>query len=297
MVPDFVIAGGPKSGTTALFTYLDGHPRLAGSTRKEPCFWSADVDRPGRVADLPGYEALWAQAPAGALRFEASTDYLRSRVAIPAIRAHNPDARFIAILRNPVDMAHAMHSQLVKTFQEDVGDFERAWRLQPRRRAGEAIPPECPAVEALLYEQVCAIGDHLERLFAEVPAAQRLVLVFDDLRGDPAAAYRAVLCFLGVDDDGRREFGRVNGNVNLRSTRLAKVHRSMPRRLGRAYAPARAAARAVGLSPSALVNRVNVQDGPRPPLRPDFRAELARAFAPQVQKASALLGRDLSHWR
>jgi hypothetical protein len=297
VAPDFVIVGNPKSGTTALFTYLGEHPRVAVSHRKEPCFWSSDVRRMGRVTDRAEYLALWDGAPEGALRGEASTNYIQSEVAVPAIRRENPHARFIAMLRNPVDMAAALHSELLNSYQEDVGDFERAWRLQERRRRGEAIPPECATPEILQYERTCAIGTKLERFFAMVPESHRMTVVFDDLVRETGSVYRQVLDFLGVEDDGRNGFDPVRANRNLRSPRLARVHRSMSRRLGPLYPPARAAAQAVGLSPSRLVNRVNVRPGPLRPLRPEFRAELAERFEPEVAKVAALLGRDLSHWR
>jgi hypothetical protein len=297
VTPDFVIVGNQKSGTTALFTYLGEHPTVAVSRRKEPCFWSSDVRRKGQVTDRAAYLALWDDAPRGALRGEASTDYIRSEVAVPAIRRENPQARFIVMLRNPVDMAPALHSEFLNHFQEDVGDFERAWRLQERRRRGEAIPPECVDVDSLQYERMCAIGTNLERFFAMVPESHRMSVVFDDLERESGSVYRQVLDFLGAEDDGRSRFDVVHANRNLRSPSLARVHRSMPRRLGPLYPPARAAARAVGLSPSRLVNRLNVRPGPRRPLRPEFRAELAETFEPEVAKVAALLGRDLSHWR
>jgi hypothetical protein len=297
VTPDFVIVGNQKSGTTALFTYLGEHPRVAASRRKEPCFWSSDLVRKERITDRAEYLALWDGAPQGALRGEASTNYLLSEVAIPAIRRENPHARFIVMLRNPVEMAAALHSELLNNFHEDVGHFERAWRLQERRRRGEAIPPECVNLDALQYERTCAIGTNLERFFAMVPESHRMSVVFDDLERETGSVYRQVLDFLGVEDDGRSRFDRVRANRNMRSPSLARVHRSMPRRLGPVYAPARAAAQAVGLSPSRLVNRLNVRPGPRRPLRPEFRAELAETFEPEVAKVAALLGRDLSHWR
>lgn len=297
--PDFVIAGAAKSGTTALYSYLRSHPQVAMSEKKEPAFWSTDLEGHAldRVLDRAEYLQLWSGAEPAALRGEASTNYLRSEVAVPALLAERPDARFVVLLRNPVEMAAAFHSQLVKTFQEDVGDFERAWRLQPPRRRGLHIPPECRAPTLLQYERVCAVGDQLESFVARVPEPNRLILLHEELRRDTRAVYLRVLEFLGLDDDGRQDFEHVNVNTNLRSPSLAALHRSAPRRLGRLYRPARAAAAAVGIGPSAVVNRLNVQRGPRPPLRPGFRAELVSVFEPQVVKVAAVLDRDLSDWR
>jgi Sulfotransferase domain len=295
--PDFLIVGAPKCGTTALHAYLGAHPAVAMANRKEPCFWSSDLGRRGRVTDWDEYVALWDDSDEGALCGEASTNYIWSEVAIPAILRARPDARLIAMVRNPIEMAHALHSGFVKGFQDDVGSFERAWRLQEARRRGERLPPECVDRKILAYGTVCALGDQLERLYDLVPEANRSVIVFDDLVADPRTVHLKTLDFLGLADDGRTAFDRMNPNSNMRSAAAARVHRSLPRRFPRAYPPARAAAARVGVSPSAIINRVNVWHGPRPPMRPAFRAELRAFFEPQITKMSRLLGRDLSHWR
>ena len=106
----------------------------------------------------------------------------------------------IVMLRNPVDMAAALHSEFLNSFEEDVGDFERAWRLQEHRRKGRAIPPECVDPDGLQYERTRAIGTQLERFFAMVPESHRMTVVFDDLERQPSSVYRQVLDFLGLDD-------------------------------------------------------------------------------------------------
>lgn len=295
--PDFAIVGAAKCGTTALYTYLAGHPGIAMSRRKEPCFWSPDVERFGRVESSSEYEALWEGAPPGALRGEASTAYIQSNVAVPEILRLRPDAKFIAMLRNPVEMAPARHSEMLNRFHEDVGDFERAWRLQEARRRGEHIPAACGERQTLQYHEVSAIGDFLARFLERVPEGQRLVILFDDLKADARRVYLETLRFLGLEDDGRSDFRPVHTNRNLRSTRFARIHRALPRTLGPIYRPARVLASRLDISPSALVNRINVHHAPRPPLRPAFEAELIAAFTPQIEKVEALLGRDLSHWR
>ena len=295
--PDFLIVGAAKCGTTALHAYLRSHPRVAMAGRKEPRFWSSDLDRPGRVTEWAEYVALWNGSDDGALRGEASTNYIWSEVAIPAIVRSRADARLIAMVRNPIEMAHALHSELVKTFQDDVGSFERSWRLQEARRRGRRIPTECIDPRLLHYGRVCALGDQLERFFEVVPEENRMVVVFDDVVADPSAVYLETLAFLGLADDGRTTFERLNPNRNMRSATLARVHRSLPRRFPRAYPSARAVVTRVGVSPSAVVNRLNLWDGPRRPMRPEFRAELRDFFAPQIDRLAALLGRDLSHWR
>ena len=277
--------------------YLATHPGIAMSRRKEPGYWSPDLGRRDPVRDRIAYLALWDGAPEDALRGEATANYLRSAVAVPAILAERPDARFVVMLRDPVDMVVSFHAELVKTYHEDVSDLERAWRLQDVRRQGRRIPVECADPRLLDYARVCATGDQLERLCAIVPEQQRLVVLFDDLKRDTRSVYLQVLAFLRLEDDGRRDFAPANVRATLRSPAAARVHRSLPHRLGPLYAPARAVAARAGISPSRLINRANARHGPSAPLEPRFREELAQVFAPQVDKLESLLGCDLSHWR
>lgn len=297
-VPDLIIVGAPKCGTTSLFSYLADHEEIAASSVKEPFFWCPDIAERERVADPAAYRALWDGARPGALTAEASADYAMSEVAIPAIVAARPDVKLVMIVRNPAEMAASFHSEMVQSYQEPIKDFERAWRHQAKRASGggrfsrDTIEPK-----KLQYHWSCALGDQLERLFAHTAAANRRVILFDELARDPRTVYVETLRFLGIPDDGRTHFPRMNRNRNLGSVRLAAAHRGVPRLLGPLYAPARELARRVGFSPSAIINRINIREGERRPLRPEFATELREAFRPQVEKIERLLGRDLSHWK
>lgn len=297
-VPDFVLVGAPKCGTTSLFSYLASHEGIAASAVKEPFFWCSDIAQRERVAAPDAYRALWDGAAPGAVTGEASADYAMSEVAIPSLVAARPDVKLIMIVRNPAEMAASFHSEMVQSFQEPVKELERAWALQVRRAAGRG-PFSRDTIEPrkLQYLWACALGDQLERLFAHTGAENRLAILFDDLVRDPRQVYTETLRFLGVADDGRTDFPRMNRNRNLRSVGLAAAHRGIPRLLGPLYAPARALARRVGLSPSAIVNRFNIREGERRAIDPAFAAELREAFRPQVEKLERLLGRDLSQWK
>ena len=297
-VPDFILVGAPKCGTTSLFAYLAEHPGIAASSVKEPFFWCPDIAERDRVAEPDAYRALWDGAAPGAVTGEASADYAMSEVAIPTIVARRPDVKLIMIVRNPAEMAASYHSEMVQSFQEPEKDFERAWRLQAARASGRG-PFSRDTIEPrkLQYLHACALGDQLERVFAHTTPDRRLAIVFDDLARDPRSVYVRTLAFLGLADDGRTDFPRINQNRNLRSVKLAATHRSAPRLLGPLYGPARALARRVGFSPSAIVNRFNIREGERRGIDPSFAAELRAAFTPQVEKIERLVGRDLAHWK
>jgi hypothetical protein len=293
--PDFAVVGAPKCGTTALYTWLAAHPGIAMAARKEPCFWSRDIATWGRIEDPAAYAALWHDARPGALRGEASPVYLQSRVAIPELLAARPDARLIAMIRNPVEMVASRHANLLVGYQEDVADLEAAWRLQARRAAGEALPPHCAEPALLQYRAFAAIGEQLDRFMAAVPAAQRMVIVHDDFRADPRAQYLRVLAFLGLADDGRTHFAAVHRNMRLRWVGLPKFQERLSR--FPLYRPARTLAHAIGLRPVALLHKANVRTTERKPLRPIFERELVDTFLPQVEKVERLLGRDLGGWK
>lgn len=295
--PDFFVVGAPKCGTTSAYSYLASHRAIAMSPKKGPHFWSTDIPSPSAIRDAATYEALWRGSYPGLLRGEASVEYLRSSVAIPRICKVNPQAKFIAMLRNPVDMAVAWHSHLLWIFYEDVDSFERAWRLQPERRTGRGVPRDCIMPEWLDYQKICSIGDQLEHFFQAVPEDLRHVVLFDDLRDDPAAAYRGILRFLGVPDDGRTDFPALNSRRRRRSGKVARLHRRLGAALGPLYHPLRRAASAAGVHPSRVLEKVNLRRGPRQDLSPAFRAELADVFRPQVHRIEQLLHRDLAHWR
>src|SRR5262245_18943620 len=106
--------GAPRSGTTSLYEYLSPHPEVFMSPVKEPEFFSSCPSPPSALdADLRRYLALFERAGDAKVRGEASTGYLAHPTA--AIHVHRcvPDARLIAILRDPADRAHShfVHSR------------------------------------------------------------------------------------------------------------------------------------------------------------------------------------------
>src|SRR3954452_15181480 len=117
-LPDFLLVGAPKAGTTALHVALGGHPQLCMASVKEPKFFLTDGPPPsgGGPGDaktyseyvwrLEDYEELWSHATRGQLRGESTTLYLQDPDAHERIAKTVPDAKLVAVLRDPVDRAH-----------------------------------------------------------------------------------------------------------------------------------------------------------------------------------------------
>ena len=111
--PDFFIVGAPKCGTTALYEYLRQHPAVFMPFHKEPLFFGDDLTRRYGRLTLHDYMRLFKDAKPGQRVGEASAWYLYSRSAAAEIKAYAPDAQIIVMVRNPVDMMYAEHSQVL----------------------------------------------------------------------------------------------------------------------------------------------------------------------------------------
>ena len=154
---DFFILGAPRCGSTALVHYLAGHPGIEMAAEKETHYFADDFPRFRRVATPEAYASLFRD-PIRCRRGEASVYYLYSRTAVANILAYNPQARFIVLVRQPVDMLVSLHAQLYTTFHEDQRDFQVAWQLQSERAARSSLAANCELPQILQYRDVASTG-------------------------------------------------------------------------------------------------------------------------------------------
>ncbi len=139
-------------------------------------------------------------APAGVRIGEASVSYLRSSVAAREIAEFAPGAQAIAMLRDPVEVMHALHTELVFLGSEDLADFGTAMEAEADRREGRRIPPAANNPRAVLYREAVDFGEQLQRYFDALGRERVHVIIFDDFKADTAAAVRDTFRFLDVDD-------------------------------------------------------------------------------------------------
>ena len=189
--PNLFIVGAPKCGTTALAAYLGQHPQVCFSRPKEPHYFNEDFAN-RHTRRLGDYRACFAAAtPRHRIVGEASVLYLYSRVAVPNILGFCPDAKFIVMVRNPLEMAPSWYSEAAysSAFGETASTFEQAWLLQGERRAGRSIPAICSEPKVLLYRELCSVGGQLRRLLSLVRRESVQIVVFDDFVGETRAVY------------------------------------------------------------------------------------------------------------
>jgi hypothetical protein len=294
--PAFFLVGAAKCGTTALYSYLSHHPAIFVPRLKEPKFFCSDIKSTGGVYDQKGYEALFAEAPDGAISGEASCWYLYSRVALPQIIERYPNAKIIVSLRNPIEAAQSLHAAAWAYGHENIADFEEAWHAQQDRLSGHRIPPHWPEPLTLQYGAIYRYGEQLRRLFDVVPREQRHIVVYEDFFADPVRSFTELLSFLGLAAQLQQAFPVINPAMVPRSNRLDHLlRRHPPQWLRTLYAPVRPFMRRAGLRPMEMLRRLNSAPSHRPPLREAFRAELEQYFADDVRLAESILDRPL--WR
>jgi Sulfotransferase domain len=302
-LPDFFIVGQPKCGTTALHRMLSRHPQIFMPANKEPWFFATELQErtPPRPAGTPvtleQYEALFEAAQPGQRAGEATVLYLWSRTAADAIAEVVPDARIVAILREPASLLSSLHLQFLESHVETETDLRRALELEPARREGRDVPAHTYWPQALAYSGHVRYVEQLRRYERHFGSERMLVLIYDDYRRDNQAAARSVLRFLEVDDSVPLQPAEVNPTVAPRSQGLHELVQAITVGRGPVSRTAKAALKLL------LPRRVR-RDGVRaakdrflyaPPKPPDERlvAELRARYRPEVVALSEYLGRDL----
>jgi hypothetical protein len=309
--PDFFIVGHQKCGTTALYEMLREHPAIFMPTLKEPRFFATDLRsrlRPEdaeRPADnrlpytLEDYLALFAEAGPGQLAGEASPQYLRSHAAAGAIAEVQPQARIIAILREPASFVRSFHQQFLHANQETETDLRRAIGLEAERREGKQIPRGCHQPSELAYCEHVRYVEQLQRFESSFGRERMLILIYDDFRRDNLSSGREILRFLEVDDSfpiqavETKPLGSVRSGALHRLTGAARRARRHPAAAGRA-GTLLGAVSALPARSNALrgISRRLTYSEPAPP-DPEFAIELRRRFKAEVVALSDYLRRDL----
>ena len=271
---------------------------------KEPGYFAPDVVSPrvGHMFPYPegesNYLNLFADADDEKWLGESSTSYLMSIKAPELIHKFDPDARLIAMVRNPVDIVYSLHNQRISMESEWITDFPEAIAADDDRRAGKRLPRHHHGW-GVAYRDNARLGDELERWLACFPRNQLHVIVYDDFSADTAAEFRKVLAFLEVDDSFQPEsFDVYNASHRQRrgAVRLARpLLRSKPGRWvsGQALPATLGRERTKRLAKRFGARRLTMQAHQREPLSPELRRQLEEEFTGDVTKLSAIIGRDL----
>src|ERR687897_978751 len=254
-MPNFFIVGAQKAGTTSLYYYLKQHPQVYMSPRKEPHFFEGmhwDFYRPGRTT-LP--------------------------VSIP-------EARLIAVLRNPADRAYSNFLHCVRTGRESIVDFAEALRAEEGRIQDNWGPLWHYKRKGFYYAQV-------KRYLDTFGGDQFRVWLYEDLRAEPLDVLRDVLGFLEVDDTFVPDMSIEHNTSGLprnktlyrAAKKLAARNPALKLAILERYLPAR---------PRRYVKR-RIFAQP-PPFPAEIREQLLESYREDILRLQDLIGGDLSPW-
>jgi hypothetical protein len=291
-LPNFLVIGAYKSGTTSIHHCLRQHPQVYLPQVKEPNFFAFDEGvttspsvRATDLTTMSEYRRLFEGVRDEVAVGEVSPRYLTTPEAPARIHTHLPDVRLIAILRNPVERAYGEFLYWRRNGDEPYADFGRALDEQEDRyRRGQ--------LRTAFYVQSGFYGEQLARYFDLFPSTSISVHLFEDLVRDPGAVMGEIFRFLGVDALNVPSLEQHNVSGDPRNALVALALRSrrwwlMPvlnTSLGQRARP----------QIERLAQRGHLLR--RPALPPDQRARLQELYREDILALASLIGRDLSHW-
>jgi sulfotransferase family protein len=301
-LPDFIIVGGMKCGTTSLYEYLLRHPAIFMSANKEPDFFSdSEVFEKGEN----WYRALFQDAEPNQVCGEASTSYTRNReyrigsngkdwvdysAAPQRMREMIPDVKLIYIVRNPVERAYSHYSFNMQ--YDSIIPF------------ADAASRDNSIIETGMYT------NHINRYLEQFPANQLLVVLADDLKRDPSKVLSQVQSFLEVPERdlvaGAAVTSNKSGSVyafrsikeNLESLRRIKSLRRMILLLPLRYRQAIIRKVSQWLANSSLGTKLSSKHKAAiSELTSELRSELLKTYEQSTTDLENFLGRSLASWR
>ena len=295
-MPDFLVIGAARAGTTALYEALRQHPELCLSREKETNYFGYAGTTPATkgpgaefinnaITRLEDYKEQFSAARPGQTLGEICPLYLYEEPAPGNIRAAVPDAKLIAILRNPIDQAWSHYLYARHNAIEPEPDFVRALDLEEERLAAGWQP-------LFGYSRFPRYGEQLARYLALFPREQILILDYADWRADSRAVQAEICRFIGVSDDFEATVGDA---VNAGGAPKHRWLQELLMRPNPLTAPARIlpvawrrAIRDVLARRNTGNERLTMPEAARPILRDRLRDD--------VDALSELLGHDYSRW-
>lgn len=300
-LPNFLLIGAAKCGTDSLAAYLGQHPAVFMCPNREPNYFVAQGQAtipyrgPGDqevisdwdmwVNTRARYEALFSDVSGETAIGEGTTWYLYDEQVPERIRRELPQAKLIAILRNPADRAYSAFTMMLRDGRETTQDFAAALAAEDERVRASWEP-------LWHYRRMGFYASQLKRYYATFDPTQLHVVLHDDFNARPGEVLRDLFRFLEVDETFEPD---TSARFN---TSMVPRHLTYHRLIA-GQNPLKSLVKSV--LPSDLRHRVKEtltagQMSKPAPLAPQIRAQLVETFRPDILELQDLLHRDLSAW-
>jgi hypothetical protein len=231
-LPDFVILGAQRAGSTTLYRALVGHPQVRRALLKEIHYFDLNYER-----GLRWYRAHFPHPKRGTITGEASPYYLFHPRVPQRVAGDLPDARFLVVMRDPVARAYSQYRLGRQHGSEPLATFEDAIDAEDERLAADAerfASDETYRSRAHASHSYLARGryaEQLERWFDAVPRERFFVIASETLWAEPEETYGRAVSFLGLKP---HELG---GLPTMGSASGSKLKPETEKRLREYFAP------------------------------------------------------------
>lgn len=294
--PDFYVVGAPKCGTTSLYHYLRIHPQIFLPDVKEPHYFGSDLVWRKRIVPRVAYRGYYQNVPRWILAGDMSVFYLLSKNAPREIYEARPDAKIVALVRDPMTMVPSMHRQALKTGGEVLTDLADALAAEAERREkGSNIGRTNPGLEQMLYySEVARYSEQIGRYFAQFGRENVLVVFFEDFVSDTRAQVARICAFLNVktEFEFRQETHNAGRAIKFVALwRLVKHPPAWARRIWRWLLPDKLRGRMLQ-----MVEVIYSVSAGKEGESTEVKAMIREMYLDDVLKLEAMLDRDLSHW-
>ena len=294
IMPNFLIIGAAKAGTTSLYGYLEQHPQVYMSSIKEPRFFALEGEKldfrgPAQsinhtsVTTLAEYSQLFQEVTSQTAIGEASTVYLSHPKAPERIKHYIPDVKLIAILRDPSERAFSSYLHLVRDGYETLS-FAEALEAEASRIKDNWQPLWYYKERGFYYQQ-------LQRYFEIFAPEQIEIYLYEDLAKDSTGVIQNITRFLEVDDTFAPDLERKNVS-GIPKNRLVQNLLTRKNPLKSVLKPLLPES----LRQSVIQNISKRNLGAKPTLSPQMRQHLIAIYREDILKLQELIQRDLSSW-
>ncbi len=291
VLPNFLVIGAARAGTTSLYYWLKSHPEVFVPDVKEPCFFVHGYTH--RISDWEEYLSLFEPGRGKIAIGDCSATYLAAPESPAWIKEKLGNLKIIVLLRNPVERAFSLYSWMIMEGYEWLPTFERALEEEERRFSSRAFQNKNPEYfwdylyfrSGLYYQQVKRYLDTFEPELIQI-------YLFEDLKNNPSQVYKNICQFLGISNGFQPDFSVHNASRLPQFIRLQYLLRWFCRLSERLPVPLGESVRRYLFAKMAL----NVRLGYKGTLSLTLKEKLRDAYKEDIVKLSELIQRDLSQW-
>lgn len=291
-LPNFLIVGAAKSGTTSLYAYLRQHPDVFMPRWKEPSFFIGDPFPPmHRVTKKESYKRIFESVETQLCIGEASTSYLYDEASPSLIKRELGKIKVLIVLRNPVSMAYSLYNHMVRREGERLPSFEDALAAESGRFGDINFRKRCYGWHANYYYSRRGMYCEQVKRYLDMFGQENVkISLFEDLVKDSLQVAKSTFSFLGLDDTFMPEI-----KVHNSGSGLIKVPRFW-NDLGLWHQ-----ARSFVLSGNILLKIPhfvrNARRKASGSLNPETASRLTEVFYDDICRLEQLIGKDLSAWK